>query len=178
MSIQNNMDFMINAVDYLTYNDDLISLRLEEAKERPDLTHLIDELTIELETKKEKVKHLVSKTKLHNEKLKDPYKEKRVEITEFLKKHEMHKNFDTRQFEMISFKKLYQRGCIESYYVSYTFGKQSILKFNLMIAGSNGDYCFYTDELSSYDDSKNVVDMYLDNPPKPNDIVYPCLICE
>ena len=185
MSIPNNMVFMMNAVDYLTYNDDLISLRLKEAKHRPELLvmqnylkALIDEWTIELETKKEKVKHLVSKTKLHNEKLKDPYKEKRIEITEFLKKHEMHKNFDTRQFEMISFKKLYQRGCIESYYVSYTFGKQSILKFNLMIAGSNGDYCFYTDELSSYDDSKNVVDMYLDNPPKPNDIVYPCLICE
>tara|TARA_B100002051_G_C16483122_1_gene509063 strand:+ start:162 stop:584 length:423 start_codon:yes stop_codon:yes gene_type:complete len=115
----------------------------------------------------------------HNrmQKLKDPHKDKRIEITEILKKHEMHKNIDTRQFEMISFKKLYQRGCIESYYVSYTFGKQSILKFNLLIAGSNGDYCFYTDELSSYDDSKFLIDSALDRD-SPEDIVYPCLVCE
>ena len=109
------------------------------------------------------------------QKLRDPHKQKRVEITEFLKKHEMHKNIDTRQFEMISFRKLYQRSCIESYNLSYTFGKESILKFNLTIAGSNGDYCFYTNELLSYNDLKIMIDSGLDNP---EDVIYPCMVCK
>ena len=42
MAVPTNMNFMMNAVDYLLNNEHLISLRLEEPKHRPDLSAFLD----------------------------------------------------------------------------------------------------------------------------------------